>query len=89
MLKIVETSAFRRDVKIAQKRGKSMQKLMDVVDSLRQSKSLAQKHKPHPLKGTWKPKWECHIEPDWLLVYEVRETEVVLVRMGSHSDLFG
>jgi len=58
------------------------------MEALQADKPLPRKHVPHPLKGKWKPKWEYHIEPDWLLVYEVTEDEVLLVRTGTHSDLF-
>ncbi len=88
MREIVESEAFRRDKKKMMKRGKDMRKLFHVVESLAKGEALAAKYKPHPLKGNWKPKWDCHIEPDWLLIYEVTDTEVKLARMGTHSDLF-
>ena len=88
MMNIVETTAFRRDIKKTKKRGKDIQKLLLVIETLAQGKILEAKHKPHPLTGQWKPKYECHIEPDWLLIYEIRESELRLIRTGSHADLF-
>lgn len=88
MRKIVETAAFSRDLKRCKKRGKNVLKLFGVVASLAKGTPLDPKHKPHPLKGNWKPKWDCHVEPDWILIYEVTDKEVVLVRTGTHSDLF-
>jgi mRNA interferase YafQ len=59
-----------------------------VVKSLTKGKAFTAKHKSHPLKGKWRRKWDCHIEPDWLLIYEVTKDEVKLARTGTHSDLF-
>lgn len=86
---IKQTNVFRRDLKRAQKRGKDMEKLYAIIEKLTNQQPLAQKHKPHPLTGAWRPAWECHIEPDWLLVYHVQEDCLELISMGSHADLFG
>ena len=88
MRKIVQTTTFRRDAKRMKKRGKDLGKLTEVVDKLVQGEALEARYKPHPLVGNWKPKWDLHIEPDWLLIYEVTEDEVLLARTGSHADLF-
>lgn len=88
MRKITESSAFRRDIKRMKKRGKDLSKLYTIVEALATNRPLEPKHRPHALLGDWKPKWECHIEPDWLLVYEVTKDEVKLARTGTHSDLF-
>ena len=88
MFDIVETTAFRRDIKKVRKRNKDMNKLRDIVLLLAKGQSLSARYKPHPLTGNWKPKWECHIEPDWLLVYEVIGKELRLARTGTHADLF-
>lgn len=88
MRKIVTTRQFEKDLKRCLKRGNDARRLKAVVEALQADQPLPDKHVPHPLKGKWKPKWECHIEPDWLLVYEVAEDEVLLVRTGTHSDLF-
>lgn len=70
------------------KRGKDLDKLTEIVTKLVQGETLEPRYKPHPLVGNWKPKWDLHIEPDWLLIYEVTEDEVLLARTGSHADLF-
>jgi mRNA interferase YafQ len=75
-------------MKRLRKCGKDLSKLFDLVERLAADRPLEPKHRAHPLVGDWKPKWDCHIEPDWLLVYEVTEKEVLLVRTGSHADLF-
>ncbi len=88
MRRIVQTTTFRRDVKWLQKRGKDLGKLEAVVAKLVRGEALEPRHKPHPLVGDWKPKWDLHIEPDWLLLYEVSDDEVLLARTGTHADLF-
>ncbi|MEI6730329.1 MAG: type II toxin-antitoxin system YafQ family toxin [Pseudomonadota bacterium] len=88
MRKIIPMGEFLRDVRKVERRGKKIAKLYYLAECLAKGERLAIKHRPHPLKGDWKPKWECHIEPDWLLVYEVTETSVKLIRTGTHSDLF-
>jgi mRNA interferase YafQ len=88
MLAIRETAAFRRDVKKARKRGKDLSKLYTVVETLASGEPLNKKHVPHALTGNWKPCWDCHIEPDWVLIYLVTDKAVELVRTGTHSDLF-
>jgi mRNA interferase YafQ len=59
-----------------------------VLESLVKDEKLSQKYRDHVLVGQYKGTRECHIEPDWLLIYELAESEVVLIRTGSHSDLF-
>lgn len=71
------------------KRGKNIDKLQTVVDTLQQGKNLSPRYKLHSLKGEWVPALECHIEPDWLLVFEMRDDHIMLLRTGTHSDLFG
>jgi mRNA interferase YafQ len=85
---VVQSGAFLRDLRKVAKRGKNLSKLYAVVESLAKGEALAPRHKPHPLKGAWQPKWDCHIEPDWLLIYEVTKDYVLLARTGTHSDLF-
>jgi mRNA interferase YafQ len=89
MRSIKQTSAFRRDLKKAKKRGKDFSKLYAIVEALATDVPLGDKHVPHPLTGNWKPFWDCHIESDWLLIYAVTDDTVELVRTGTHSDLFG
>lgn len=88
MRKIVPSKQFDRDLKRMVKRGKSPKKLSVVVARLQSGEELENKHRPHPLSGSWSRYMECHIEPDWLLIYQLTETELRLVRTGSHSDLF-
>jgi mRNA interferase YafQ len=85
---IVQSGAFQRDLRKLARRGKDMSKLYAAVESLAKGEPLAARHKPHPLKGDWRPKWDCHIEPDRVLIYEVTRDAVKLVRTGTHSDLF-
>jgi mRNA interferase YafQ len=80
--------AFRKDLKRIAGRGYDRERLDLIVDALRQGSSLPASVRPHPLKGEWKGHWECHIAPDWLLIYKVSDSEVVLARTGTHSDLF-
>jgi mRNA interferase YafQ len=88
LLDIVTTTAFRKDVKRMDKRSKDLVKLEKIVERLAKGQPLEAKHKPHPLTGNWKPYWDCHIEPDWLLIYQVTDEAVYLMRTGSHADLF-
>ena len=87
---IITTNAFKKGLKAAKKRGKDLQKLTDIVEALAEGKQLSAKHKEKALKGNYADTRECHIEPDWLLIYERLEDQLVLVLLntGSHSDLF-
>lgn len=88
MLKVSVTKKFEKEVESARKRGKDMSKLGDIIKKLSKEEPLDQKHRNHKLKGNYKGRWECHVEPDWLLVYCKTETEIVFERTGTHSDLF-
>lgn len=88
MLNRVYQTKFVRDVKLAKKRGKDLAKLSAVIDILLQEKVLEAKYKNHKLQGQYKNHWECHVEPDWLLIYIKKETEIIFARTGTHSDLF-
>lgn len=79
---------FKKDIKRLQKRGKDMDKLKAVIDKLLENQELEPKYKDHALTGNWHGYRDCHIEPDWLLIYKTSENHLVLVRSGSHSDLF-
>jgi mRNA interferase YafQ len=85
---IRRTSQFERDVKRMQRQGKDLEKLKGVIVSLVEGQRLAQRYRDHVLVGQYKGTRECHIEPDWLLIYESTESEIVLIRTGSRSDLF-
>ena len=87
--KIERTSKFKRDFKLIQKRGYDIKLLKDVIQILAEGKPLDAKYKDHPLKGICKGLRECHITPDWLLVYEFDDDRLYLylTRTGTHSDL--
>ena len=84
------TSQFKKDIKLAQKQGKDIEKLFSVVDILASGEPLPAKFRDHDLTGDYKGCRECHIEPDWLLVYEKDNGLLILMlnRVGSHSELF-
>ncbi|OGO38065.1 MAG: hypothetical protein A2W35_21735 [Chloroflexi bacterium RBG_16_57_11] len=85
---ILRTSQFKRDVKRLEKRSKDLGKLKDIFLVLARGEELAQRYSDHLLVGQYKGTRECHIEPDWLLIYERTENELILIRTGSHADLF-
>lgn len=71
------------------KRGVSSIELEEIIDLLAADQELPERCRPHKLIGQWKGMWECHIRPDWLLVYDIDDPErLVLVATGSHADLF-
>lgn len=84
------TSQFKRDLKLAKKQGKNIDKLFDVISIIAEGKKLDQKYRDHNLGGDYVGCRECHVEPDWLLVYEVMDNVLVLMiyRVGTHSELF-
>ena len=90
MLKIVPSNQFRKDLKLAAKRGLIIQKLQYVVNVLARQELLEAIYRDHGLTGEYRGFRECHIEPDWLLVYRTNEEELelFLFRTGSHADLF-
>lgn len=84
------TSQFKKDVKLAEKRGRNLAKLKAVLDLLLEGKPLPPQLKDHPLRGEFAGSRDCHLEPDWLLIYTLTENDahVRLERTGTHSDLF-
>ena len=88
MLKPVYLRSFEREIAKAKKRGLDMSKVKDLIEDLINEKPLAAKHKNHKLKGNFIGYWECHIEPDWLLVYKKDDKCIYFARTGTHSDLF-
>jgi mRNA interferase YafQ len=88
MLILVRTTQFKRDIKLAEKRGRQMSKLKIVMTKLAREEVLDPKYKDHKLGGDYKNHRECHVEPDWLLIYRLTSTEIHFVRTGTHSDLF-
>jgi len=75
-------------MKRVRKRGKDFDKLKAVIDVLVAGEELAARYRDHALVGNYRGARDCHIEPDWLLIYEIDEDELILIRTGSHSDLF-
>ncbi|MCX6594988.1 MAG: type II toxin-antitoxin system YafQ family toxin [Acidobacteria bacterium] len=88
MLTPVRGAQFKRDVKLAQKRGKDMVKLKALILLLLEGDPLPPRYKDHPLGGEWRGFRDAHIEPDWLLIYRAEATKLHLVRTGTHADLF-
>ena len=88
MKKLSQTKQFVRDIKRMRRRGKDIGKLRAVVGQLAQGRALAAKHRAHTLTGVWKNYRDCHIEPDWILIYSMDRNSLRLERTGSHNDLF-
>ena len=84
------SNQFKKDVKLAKKRGLNLDLLIETIDKLANGEILDVKYKDHQLTGNYSTFRECHIQPDWLLIYKVIDEELVLVifRTGTHSDLF-
>ena len=83
-----QTGSFKRDLKRIAKRRYDLAKLANVLTLLQTDTPLPASNRPHPLKGRWRGFLECHIEPDWLLIYQIDTDRVILIRTGTHSDLF-
>lgn len=90
MLRLEMTNKFKRDYKLCKKRGLDMSMLSDIVDTLLKEEPLPERCGDHALTGNYEGFRECHIQPDWLLVYAMKREELVLTasRTGTHSDLF-
>lgn len=90
MYKISYTNRFKKDYKLCKKRGLDVSKLEEVIKLLENKGKLPAKFKPHKLTGNYKDCWECHIKPDWLLVWLQDDNELTLIftNTGTHSDLF-
>ena len=82
------TKQFAKDLKRMLKRGKSEEKIKGVIKKLINEQRLERRYKNHGLIGNYKGRRECHIEPDWLLIYKIMEGEIIFERTGTHSDLF-
>jgi mRNA interferase YafQ len=91
MLIVKPSRRFEKDVRRLKAQNKDLNLLENIVLNLAQENTLEKKHKDHKLKGEWKDFRECHIGPDWLLIYKINENIFVLtlVRTGSHDELFG
>jgi mRNA interferase YafQ len=88
-MKIIrQANSFKRDLKKVIKRAKDLNKLSAIAEKLAEDIKLEPHNRAHKLSGNYADKWECHIEPDWLLIYEITEELVILYRTGTHADLF-
>ncbi|NLK20365.1 MAG: type II toxin-antitoxin system YafQ family toxin [Synergistaceae bacterium] len=90
MYAVKPTARFRKDVRLAARRGYNLDLLTEVIKKLSRGEILEEKYKDHPLKGNFSGCRECHITPDWLLIYEISDEALILylTRTGTHSDLF-
>jgi len=90
MYSFIFTTKFKKDIKVCEKRSYDFLEIEKIFDYLEQTGTVPAKHKQHPLKGNYTDCMECHIKPDWLLIYRINKTtnEIELVRTGTHSDLF-
>jgi mRNA interferase YafQ len=87
-LTVRQSTGFRRDVKRVLRQGFDLSKLEAAVEALVSQQPLAEHYRDHSLFGNWKSYRECHLQPDWLLIYRVTEEELQLARTGSHAELF-
>ncbi len=90
MLELRQTSNFKKDLRRMIKRGANMELLDEVIQILLRRKTLPEKYHDHPLTGNWHGYRDCHIEPDWVLIYRIDDDALILLatRTGTHSDLF-
>ena len=88
MKEIRTTNQFLRDLKLARKRGKDIGKIEAVIAALAQGTKLPPRHRPHLFQGDMRGLWECHVEPDWLMIWDETDEAILLIRSGTHSDLF-
>ncbi len=88
MRAIRRTAQFKKDVKRMGRRGKKFEEFKEVIGKLVEGTALEEKYKDHFLFGQYKDSRECHVEPDWLIIYELTKDELILIRTGTHSDLF-
>ncbi len=89
MLTIIRKSRFKKDFKKLLSSGKNIEKLAEIIKTLQNEEQLLERYLDHSLIGNYIGCRECHISPDWLLIYQKTETVLILVRTGSHSELFG
>jgi mRNA interferase YafQ len=90
MYSLEYTTQFKREYKLALKRGCNEALIQNIITSIANKIPLAAKHKAHKLTGDYKDCWECHIQPDWLLIWRINESanSLILIGTGTHSDLF-
>jgi len=82
------TTQFERDLRLMQRRGKDSGKLKAILTALINEEPLPERQRDHPLVGNYKGRRECHVEPDWLLIYKLVNNEIIFERTGTHGDLF-
>jgi len=82
------TTQFGRDLRLMQRRGKDTEKLKQLLVALINEEPLAERHRDHPLRGNFRNRRECHVEPDWLLIYKLNGDDIIFERTGTHADLF-
>jgi len=82
------TTQFERDLRLMQRRGKDSGKLKTILTALINEEPLPERQRDHPLLGNYKGRRECHVEPDWLLIYKLINNEIIFERTGTHGDLF-
>ena len=87
-MRLLTTAQFKKDVRRAAKRGKDLDQLWAVVERLLSKQPLETRNRPHRLSGRWSRCWECHVSPDWLLIWDQEDDALILVRTGTHTDLF-
>jgi mRNA interferase YafQ len=87
-LRLIYTSQFKKDFKKIKSRGKDISQLESIINKILNKEPLDIKFRDHKLSGRWKDFHDCHIEPDWILIYRVTESALYLERTGSHSNLF-
>ena len=88
-MRLSTTTQFKADLKRAKRRGKDISKLRAVVNRLLSAQALDPRQRLHRLSGRWSGYWECHVESDWLLIWEIRDGHtLILIRTGRHVDLF-
>ena len=88
MKSIRRSTQFKKDYKRSKKSGNNMAELQKIIYQLAAGKSLDPVYHDHALRGNYKGCRECHLKPDWLLIYRAKESDLALVRTGSHSELF-
>jgi mRNA interferase YafQ len=88
MKRVVPTTRYKKDIKRLQHRRYDFKKLLEILQYLENEYPLPLVTRPHKLTGEWLGFWECHIAPDWLLIYDVAEAAILLARTGTHADLF-
>jgi len=88
MLTPVYTKRFAKDLKLMIKRGRDPESIKDIIRNLIEGQTLDQKYRDHLLTGNFKDRRECHINPDWLLIYRIVGNRIIFERTGTHADLF-